>query len=379
METEKFDYVICGGGASGTLLANSLVSDSFFSNKKILLVEKDSKAINDRTWCFWEKGESELDHIVSKKWNSAIFKANNFKKQFETSPYRYKLIRGIDFYNNFKGLKSKYNNLTYLNSEILKIDKITNIITTDKGCFEGDLIFSSIFDASLIKNQKKYPYLKQHFIGQLVETKNEIFNPNVVTLMDFDIPQKNSTRFIYVLPFSKTKALVEYTLFSPNELKKDEYLNSIKSYLKNLNSGNYEVVETEQGSIPMTAYKFKSGNTKNLLNIGTAGGWTKASTGYTFLNTVNKTKELVLFLKKGKPLNEFEKTNRFWFFDLLFIDVLNKHNDMGGSIFKTMFEKNNSEIIFKFLDNKTSILEEIKLMMTFKKRWFIEALIKRLF
>ena len=379
METEKFDYIICGGGASGMLLANSLVSDSFFSNKKILLVEKDSKATNDRTWCFWEKGEGELDHIVSKKWNSAIFKANNFKKQFETSPYRYKLIRGIDFYNNFKSLKTKYNNLSYLNSEIFKIDKITNIITTDKGCFEGDLIFSSIFDANLIENQKKYPYLKQHFIGQLVETENEIFNPNVVTLMDFDIPQKNSTRFIYVLPFSKTKALVEYTLFSPNELKKDEYLNSIKSYLKNLNSGNYEVVETEQGSIPMTAYKFKSGNTKNLLNIGTAGGWTKASTGYTFLNTVNKTKELVLFLKKVKPLNEFEKTNRFWFFDLLFLDVLNKHNDMGRSIFKTMFEKNNSEIIFKFLDNKTSILEEIKLMMTFKKRWFIEALIKRLF
>ena len=59
METEKFDYVICGGGASGILLANSLVSDSFFSNKKILLVEKDSKAVNDRTWCFWEKSESE--------------------------------------------------------------------------------------------------------------------------------------------------------------------------------------------------------------------------------------------------------------------------------------------------------------------------------
>ena len=379
METEKFDYVICGGGASGMLLANGLVSDSFFSNKKILLVEKDSKAVNDRTWCFWEKSESELEHIVSKKWNSAIFKANNFKKKFETSPYRYKLIRGIDFYNNFKGLKSKHNNLSYLNAEILKIDKVTNIITTNKGCFEGKLIFSSIFDASLIKNQKKYPYLKQHFIGQLVETENEIFNPNVVTLMDFDIPQKDSTRFIYVLPFSKTKALVEYTLFSLNELEKDEYLNSIKSYLKNLNSGNYKVVETEQGSIPMSAYKFKSGNTKNLLNIGTAGGWTKASTGYTFLNTVNKIKSLVSFLKKEKPLNEFDRNSRFWFYDLLYLDVLNKYNDKGSLLFKTMFEKNDPEKIFKFLDNKTTIWEELKLMLTFKKKWFIEALIKRVF
>ena len=184
---------------------------------------------------------------------------------------------------------------------------------------------------------------------------------------------------MYILPFSRTKALVEYTLFSPTELKTSEYKRSIKTYLNNLDSGSYKVLETEKGSIPMTAYKFRSGNTKKLLHIGTAGGWTKASTGYTFLNTINKTNSLVSFLKKEKHLNKFEKNTRFWFYDLLFLDVLNKHNEMGSSIFKIMFERNKPEIIFKFLDNKTSLFEEIKLMYTFKKSWFIEALIKRLF
>ena len=379
METKKFNYIICGGGASGLLLADKLVSDPYFVNKKILLIEKDSKSINDRTWCFWEKGVGELDKIVSRKWDFAYFKSDGFVKKFETKPYTYKQIRGIDFYNNFLDIKSKDNNLSYLNAQVKNINKNQNIVTTNKGTYFGEYIFTSILDINIIKNQKQYPFLKQHFIGQLIETQNEIFSPDAVTIMDFDLPQKKSTRFMYILPFSRTKALVEYTLFSPTELKTSEYKRSIKTYLNNLNSGSYKVLETEQGSIPMTAYKFNSGNTKKLLHIGTAGGWTKASTGYTFLNTINKTNSLVSFLKKEKHLNKFEKNTRFWFYDLLFLDVLNKHNEMGSSIFKIMFERNKPEIIFKFLDNKTSLFEEIKLMYTFKKSWFIEALIKRLF
>ena len=379
MNINKFDYIICGGGASGLLLASKLISDTFFSNKNVLLIEKDPKNLNDRTWCFWEKGKGELDHIVSKSWKSAIFKAKNFKTNFSTDPYTYKLIRGIDFYKNFNYLKTKQQNLTYLNTKINSIDKRSNTVKTDKGDFIGDFIFTSLLDFDKLINYNKYPLLKQHFVGQLIKTKNEIFNPDEVTFMDFDIPQKDSTRFMYVLPLSKSKALIEYTLFSPKELDKNEYISSIEQYMKNLNPGNYKIIETEKGIIPMSAYKFTSENTKNLLNIGTAGGWTKPSTGYTFLNTLNKTNLLVSYLKMNKPLNEFEKNSRFWFYDLLFLDVLNKHNDKGSQLFKKMFEKNKPETIFKFLDNKTNIFEEIKMMLTFKKRWFVQALIKRFF
>jgi len=379
MKKNKFDYIICGGGASGLLLANELISDPFFINKRILLIEMDKKNINDRTWCFWEKGKGKLDKIVSKSWDYACFKDKDFQKSYETKPYTYKLIRGIDFYNNFRNLNRKQNNLTYLNAKISNINKLKNIVITNKGNFSAEYIFTSILDIKILENQKKYPLLKQHFVGQLVEVKNDIFNPDLVTFMDFDIPQKKSTRFMYILPFSKTKALVEYTLFSKNELEDREYINSIKSYLNNLNSGDFKIIEQEKGIIPMTTYKFESGNTKNLLNIGTAGGWSKASTGYTFLNTINKVESLVSFLKTGKPLNQFQKRSRFWFYDLLFLDVLSKHNDKGHYLFKRMFEKNKLETIFKFLDNKTNILEEFRLVMTFKKKWFIKALINRIF
>ena len=46
---KKYDYIICGGGASGLLLSYSILSDEYFKNKKVLLVEKDKKKINDKT------------------------------------------------------------------------------------------------------------------------------------------------------------------------------------------------------------------------------------------------------------------------------------------------------------------------------------------
>ena len=40
---EKYDYIICGAGASGLLLSNSMINDDFFNDKKILIIEKDKK------------------------------------------------------------------------------------------------------------------------------------------------------------------------------------------------------------------------------------------------------------------------------------------------------------------------------------------------
>ena len=49
MDKNCFDYIICGGGASGLLLAQQLIADPFFSDKDILLIEKEIKIQNDRT------------------------------------------------------------------------------------------------------------------------------------------------------------------------------------------------------------------------------------------------------------------------------------------------------------------------------------------
>ena len=70
---------------------------------------------------------------------------------------------------------------------------------------------------------------------------------------------------MYILPFDKNFALVEYTLFSKKTLKKEEYEYNIKQYLEDKNAGEFKVVEKESGSIPMTGYNFSKHNNSTLL------------------------------------------------------------------------------------------------------------------
>lgn len=191
---------------------------------------------------------------------------------------------------------------------------------------------------------------------------------------------------MYVLPISKTEALVEYTLFSEKLLPKEEYENEIQLYLKKLGTKNFEILEKEQGSIPMTSYPFWRKNTKRVLNIGTAGGWTKASTGFTFRNSDKKSSELVEFLcvnssetLESLRMTSFHKRNRFWFYDLLLLDILYRHNELGSSIFSSLFRKGNPALIFKFLDEETSLLEDFQVILKCPKLPFIKALLRVIF
>ena len=174
-------------------------------------------------------------------------------------------------------------------------------------------------------------------------------------------------------------ALLEPTLFSHNHLKLSEYESEIKIYAEKLGIMNFEILEKERGSIPMTSYQFWKHNTKNILNIGTAGGWTKASTGFTFYHTHKKTDELILFLQTQNDFRKFHQRKKFWFYDLIFMDVLDKHNYLGSQIFSSLLMKGNPELIFKFLNEETNFLEDLRVMLKCPTIPFIKAFFRVMF
>lgn len=291
------------------------------------------------------------------------------------------MVNGLDFYNSVFKLISKEENITFLNQKVLDFQELGQhcVVKTDFESFTCNQIFNSIFNPELVKHQTKYPFLHQHFIGWFIKSKEPVFTSDCATFMDFSVEQRGNTRFMYVLPTSKTEALLEYTLFSKDLLPKEEYESEIKNYIKKLGITNYELLEKEQGNIPMTCYPFWQHNSKNILNIGSAGGWTKASTGYTFKNTVKKSKALVQFLSKENDLTKFHKTDKFWFYDLLLLDILDQKNQLGSTIFSAMFQKGNPAVIFKFLDEETSFTEDLQVIWRCPKILFIKALVSRIF
>ncbi len=298
----------------------------------------------------------------------------------DLSPYSYFMLKGLDFYKDTFELISKETNITFLQQKVVDFEELGShcLVKTETQSFTCNRIINAIYNPEIAKNQSPFPLLQQHFIGWFIKSKEAVFTDNCATFMDFSVAQKGNTRFMYVLPFSPNEALIEYTLFSRDLLEKGEYENAIKDYIEQLGISEYEIIEKEHGNIPMTCYPFWKHNSKNVINIGSAGGWTKASTGFTFKNTIKKSKLLVSFLTNEKDFRGFHQKDRFWFYDLLLLDILDKHNEKGGAIFSSLFQKGKASLIFKFLDEETSVWEDLQVIWKCPKGLFIKALFKRI-
>lgn len=377
---KHYDYIFTGSGLSALMTVYEMILSGKFDDKTILLLDENPKKSNDRTWCFWDNA-ALFDEIISKKWDVALFADENFQRNLDLKPYQYKMVRGLDFYNLVFDLISKKENIHFVNQKVLEFEDLGNecIVKTSSENYTCDKIFNSIYNPDLVKNQSKYPLLQQHFIGWFIKSKKEVFDKNKATFMDFSVEQRGNTRFMYVLPTSPTEALLEYTLFSKDLLSIEEYENEIQIYIKKLGISDYEIVEKEQGNIPMSSYKFWKNNTKNIINIGSIGGWTKASTGFTFKNVTKKSKALVNFLTSESDFTKFHKMDKFWIYDLLFIDVLFKNNELGSKVFSSLFKKGNPTLIFKFLDEETTFWEDLQVIWKCPKGLFIRALFGRIF
>ena len=375
------------------MLAYRMSQDIFFDDKSILIIDSQKDKANDRTWCYWEAGEGEWDHLLHKRWSKIFFGSQYVSKTISITPFNYKMIRSEVFYASlWKSIQEK-SNFSFINKHVSSFKELENrveVITIDskskaegadtKIVYSASKVFTSLTAFTPYKSQDKYPLISQHFLGWFVKTKADSFDATKATFMDFNLPQNGNTRFMYILPIDNKTALFEYTLFSENLLEPTEYEAAIVDYLKQKGIVDYEIIEKEMGSIPMTAFKFSKLNSKHVLNIGTAGGWTKASTGYTFKNTSKKTKALVDFLKLEKQdLSKFSKKTKYWFYDLLFLDVLANHNDEGAALFSSMFKKANVKTIFKFLDEESTLVDDLKIILSVPPKRFIQALFKRLF
>lgn len=379
---KKYDFAIVGAGAAGLMLANAMMEDAFFKDARILLLDKDEKLANDRTWCFWEKGNGAFDRLVHKKWNHIHFAGQTFSKRYPIAPYAYKMVRGIDFYRSLMAKVAASATIDFVQDEVRDLRDMAEgvSITGVKGTYTAKKAFSSLFDYGMVRHQRKFPVLQQHFLGWFITTENPVFDADMATYMDFSVAQDGHTRFMYVLPTSPTEALVEYTLFSEELLPMEAYETAIKDYIYgHLKISQFTLRETERGSIPMTCYDFKEHQTPNIRRIGTAGGWAKPSTGYTFMSTARKIPKLVAHIKSGQPLDKLSFKNKFWYYDLLFLDVLHQDNANGHIVFESLFQSRTPHQIFKFLDEETDIWEDLGTILASPKTPFTKALIKRLF
>ena len=231
---KHYHYIFAGSGLASLFTVYRMMESGSFEDKSILLLDPVTKQGNDRTWCYWEQGSGNWDAITFRQWETALFAGKHNRTALDFKGYHYKMIRSADFYEHVLSTLRKHRNIEFLQQKVLDfVDSGFNVLVkTESESYTCNKLLNSIYNPALPSAQKKYPVLQQHFIGWHVKTGSPVFDAEKPAFMDFSIPQNGNTRFMYVLPFSDSEAIVEYTLFSKDLLPEAEYQDSIKEALK---------------------------------------------------------------------------------------------------------------------------------------------------
>jgi lycopene beta-cyclase len=368
--TLTYDYLLIGGGAAGLSLAYYLAQEPRLTAKRVLLIEPEVKDQNDRTWSFWANGPTPFDGLAAGEWSKIAFRSPGFERVLDLDEYRYCTIRGLDFYQFIhRELATRPTQFTVLRGRVSQLENTPAgvWVRTEAG---EEFTARYAFDSRpphIEPHLEKYRYLLQHFVGWEIETTRDVFNPEVVEFMDFRGPQHHEARFMYVLPFGPRRALVEYTLFSAQVLAKEEYESPIADYLKNtlgMAPADYRITAQEVGAIPMTDHPLPARVGSHIINLGTRGGRAKPSTGYAFRRIQAQSGRLVAALAAtGQPPPDPTGDRwQFRLFDTLLLDIMQRRGETTRDLFRQLFERNPVGRIFRFLDEKTSWADNLRIM-----------------
>ena len=350
---KEFDYIILGGGCAGLSLAYELDIKQKLKTKSLAIVETRKEYKRDKTWSFWKVSDHHFEDCVIKSWNNFSINSKSGSHEVVNKDFPYQTIDSGLFYKKILSqIKQNKNIQFFTNTNQLKLD--------------NSFIFNSIPPT---ENYEKNIW--QHFKGIEIETTKDIFDEEIFNLMDFDCDQRNNVHFFYTLPFTKNKALIETTWLSRMDEKSlKDYDNQLEKYIKEtLKIKNYKINYQEEGSIPLFYPNIQS--KKNTINIGSAGGMTRLSTGYTFLNIQNHSKYITENIEKINDLKPYHIGKKYEFLDNIFLNVLKNHPDKMPKIFFNMF-KGSSKTVIKFLSNKSNFYEDLRIIFKMPKWIFIK-------
>ncbi|WP_159945144.1 MULTISPECIES: lycopene cyclase family protein [unclassified Nocardiopsis] len=361
-----YDVAIIGGGAAGLTLTHRLrgVNDRRGRPLRVALLEPPPGPHTPvpRTWCFWEPPGGTWDHLLAARWEDLSVVTADATHRSEAAPYVYKMLRSADVDSYVRESAGEH------------VDQLCSLVTgvrdgADRAVVEtggGTLSASWVFDTRPSEPPPGRTRLLQHFRGWFVRTRVDAFDPGAAVLMDLRPPQpENGVAFGYVLPLSRREALVEYTEFGREALTTAEYERALEDYCGLLGLPGVEVTAAEQGVIPMTDARFSTRAGRRVFRLGTAGGATRPSTGYTFSGVQRQAAAVAGALERGRvPVPPVPHRRRHLVMDAIMLRALDTGRVRGAEFFGGLFAANRFGDVLAFLDGGSRLPRELAMGLT---------------
>jgi len=246
---------IIGAGVSGVMLGLQLAKNKRLPGK-VVISESRASLRRSQSFGFWVREPHALDPLIHSRWKTWNFSLKSGENAYQTGDkYEYAFIEGDLFFNWAQEILSSHPDISLdLNTPLACAPQATHVLDSRPPKL-------STFVAC------------QSFVGFEVE---EPFQSNSTARLMTDLQvMDQSLLFLYELPLSSGRTLIEWTAFGPKPFD----LNQLDQ-LGVSTVDRRRILRREQGIIPMgVSHDSDHWGTP----IGARAGMTRAASGYGFL------------------------------------------------------------------------------------------------
>jgi lycopene beta-cyclase len=367
---------LVGFGASNMLLLLEMEKAKLLGRYDVLIFDECAKEKNDKTYCFWASPNDDIvqdfGSAVKKEWQRI---STNVRSEGLNS-LKYYMLESSTLYTRAKMVVSKYSSVRWIRQRVESIDKNARgvLICAESTDFKVDYVSDSRFSPMPVEDGL---LLKQSFLGWKIRVDRPAFTEDTIMLMDFDLPQDESTQFMYVLPTTSEEALVELTRFGTELIDREQASIHLKAYLKG--KGTFKLLDEEYGIIPMSIQQTPDQDNPSVWSMGSRAGMVKPSTGYAFRKMYEDARACAAQLSAEVPYLRVRSTSRFQYYDRLLITILKYRPKWGRPVFERLFSAMPYEQILLFLDEKSTLGWELRMFSKLPILKFLWAVVMDLY
>ena len=377
--SNTFDLIILGGGCAGLSLAARLAASSS-TGFTTLVVESRDHYKNDRTWCFWGGKLSSGEHAVARQWNTMRLTSGAQTVLVDCGQTPYQMLPAEAFYGAAISAISKAQHINLkVGTAVLeaprKIDE-NWCVATSAGVFSGRMVVDTR------PQQTPKPdgaLLWQSFYGQEIECDRPVFDASCLDLMNFLPVDSSGIPFIYVLPISATRALVEVTVFGVNPLLPEDLALKLEAAVaQRVGDASFRMLRSEHGILPMGLRALPENPDRSYVRAGLMAGGARASTGYAFQRIQRWADACAKSVMAGfLPIRHRPDAAVLHAMDHLFLKVLRANPERAGALFCALFARADAARLIRFLSGEGNWLDYAAVVAALPPWPFISSLVGR--
>ena len=354
--------VIAGSGCAGLSLALRL--RRYAPQARLVLVDRDHGGHPHKLWSFWSEAPAAAlpCPMPVRCWSRLHVAGPGWSRTSDLGPLAYCTVHSDTFESAAMDVLRVDPNVRFVTGSVRAVESTESEARVLLG--DRTLRAPYAFQSCLPPEDAgpRYP-IWQHFGGAVVRSERPRFDPTTFTLMNFALPQRDGPTFLYKLPFSRTEALYEHTVFSARRLPREEHRAALLAELGRRGLGGLEIVREEYGAIPMFERRPSQRRGPRAFNLGVVGGMAKPTTGYAFLRIQQQTEHLARTWAAGRPSPLPDPAWRLRAYDTALLDLIHRAPDQATATLQQLLQRADPRAVLRFLDERPSVSDELAILL----------------